>query len=318
MLETIRQFFSRSASDAGAGGSPVGSDVQVAACALLLELAHADGEFSPEERQHIEDALGRHFGLEPAATAELIALAGAERERSIDHFRFTRLINQQYDLGQKMVLAEVMWGLILSDGRIADHEAYLVRKLGNLLELEPAYLSQARRAAQPAAGSSGSIARLSLKPKIAGEVGLPKRSVPVLQVSPAGAEGDYNNYRATQLAGDPDQALLLVTEELLARLNADGWPVAPGDLGENLTLAGIPESGLAPGVRLEAGAVRLEISKPCDPCTELYTLPYVGKERGPAFLKATAGRRGWYARVLAPGEIAVGAAVRLSGQPAEM
>jgi uncharacterized tellurite resistance protein B-like protein len=121
--------------------------VAVAACALLLEVAHADDEFSPAERAHIEDALGRHFGLDEATRAELVTLAQAERQRSIDHFQFTRLINQHYDLGQKMVLAEIMWGIILADGQIAAHETYLIRKLANLLELEPAYLSQARRTA---------------------------------------------------------------------------------------------------------------------------------------------------------------------------
>jgi len=159
--------------------------------------------------------------------------------------------------------------------------------------------------------TTGSIARLSIKPKVAGEFGLPKGAVPQLQVSAVGAAGDYNRYRTTELAGDAEQALLLVTEELLAALNAEGWPVEPGDLGENLTLRGIPEARLGPGVRLEAGSVVVEVSKPCVPCTELYSLPYIGKERGPTFLKAAMGRRGWYARVLAPGELRVGIPVRL-------
>ena len=60
---------------------------------------------------------------------------------------------------------------------------------------------------------SGSVFRLSIKPKVAGEVGLPKHAVPTLRISPAGAEGDYNRYRATELHGDPEQALLLVTED---------------------------------------------------------------------------------------------------------
>ncbi|MGE5231679.1 MAG: TerB family tellurite resistance protein, partial [Deltaproteobacteria bacterium] len=123
--------------------------VQLAACALLLELAHADGEFSAPERQHIEGALERHFSLDEATARELIVLADAARAQAVDQFQFTRLITEQYDLGQRMVLAEVMWGVILADGRIADHEAYLVRKLGHLLQLEPAYLAQARRAAGP-------------------------------------------------------------------------------------------------------------------------------------------------------------------------
>ncbi len=123
-------------------------EVRLAACALLLELAHADGEFSDPERAHIEGALDRHFGLDQATARELIELAEAERAHSIDHFQFTRLIVDHYDLGQRMVLAEVMWGVILADQELAQHEAYLIRKLAKLLELEPAYLSQARRAAE--------------------------------------------------------------------------------------------------------------------------------------------------------------------------
>lgn len=123
-------------------------EVRLAACALLLELAHADGEFSAPERAHIEGALDRHFGLDQATARELIELAETERTNSIDHFQFTRLIVDHYDLGQRMVLAEVMWGVILADQELAQHEAYLIRKLAKLLELEPAYLSQARRAAE--------------------------------------------------------------------------------------------------------------------------------------------------------------------------
>jgi uncharacterized tellurite resistance protein B-like protein len=152
VLEAIRRFVSERlsrASEVPPGmKTPAGpSRVQLAACALLLELAHADGEFSAEERQHIERTLVRHFGLDEATGAELLRLAEAERAQSLDHFQFTRLIAAEYDLAQKLELAEVMWGVILADGHLSDHETHLVRKLASLMQLEPAYLAQARRAA---------------------------------------------------------------------------------------------------------------------------------------------------------------------------
>lgn len=159
---------------------------------------------------------------------------------------------------------------------------------------------------------AGSISRLSIKPKVPGEVGLPKHAIQTLRLTTAGAEGDYNHYRTVDLGGDPDQALLIVTEELLAQLEAEGWPVQPGDLGENLTLRGVAEASLEPGTCLMVGAVRISITKPCDPCNNLYALPYVGKERGPAFLKATVGRRGWYASVTSEGTIQTGAGVTVT------
>lgn len=151
MLDALKKFFEgRSERGASANQPPAASvdSVQVAACALLLELAHADGDFSDRERQYLDNALSRHFGLDPAALQTLLSVAATERSKSIDHFTFTREITRHYDIGQKMVLAEVMWGVILADGELAQDEAYLIRKFANLLDLPPAYLSEARTRAK--------------------------------------------------------------------------------------------------------------------------------------------------------------------------
>ena len=151
MLDAIRTFVARRILMPGEAisstAAPGPSGVQLAACALLLELAYADGTMSPSELAQIERAVRQHFGLDETTARELIALADEERRQSIDHYQFTRLIAAEYDLGQKMVLAELMWGVILADGELATHETWLVRKLAHLLELEPGYLSEARKAA---------------------------------------------------------------------------------------------------------------------------------------------------------------------------
>ena len=147
MLDAIKSLFASKAREAespNAGAADSVDPVHVAACSLLLEIAYADGVFSSEERAHLEHVLDRHFSLPPESGRRLIELAEKERGGSIDHFQFTRVINERYDVGQKMVLAEVMWGLVLADGQIAEHEHYLTRKIANLLELEPGYLSTAK------------------------------------------------------------------------------------------------------------------------------------------------------------------------------
>src|SRR5215218_5577980 len=152
MLDAIRQFVTGRLLGGDAVASreePESSErrLQLAACALLLELAYADNEFTADERRHIEQMIGDRFALAEADVAELMQLAEAERSQSLDHFQFTRVIAAEYDLPQKMALAEVMWGVILADGRLSDHETHLLRKLASLMQLEPAYLAQARRAA---------------------------------------------------------------------------------------------------------------------------------------------------------------------------
>jgi len=151
MLKAIQSLFQSQIAPAAAtpdAEAPIDRHaVQLAAAALLLELAHADDEFSAEERTYIEGALTRQFDLTEDEVATIIELAGTEHEKSVDHFQFTSLISEHFDLGQKVVLAEVMWGLVAADGQIASHEAYLVRKISNLLDLEPGYLNAAKKKA---------------------------------------------------------------------------------------------------------------------------------------------------------------------------
>jgi uncharacterized tellurite resistance protein B-like protein len=160
LIQAVKSLFDRGTEKAASSeavpesttpASPAPDPLHVAACVLLLDIAYADGEFTDDEREHLEDVLGRHFSLGPDAGRELIALAEVEREAAVDHFQFTRQLQQGYDLGQKMVLAEVMWGLVLADGKIADHEHYLARKIANLLDLEPGYLSTAKSRATESA-----------------------------------------------------------------------------------------------------------------------------------------------------------------------
>jgi len=119
--------------------------IAVAACTLLLELAYADDEFTDDERSHIESAMAHHFQLSAKTVAEVIELAEQQRIRSVDLYQFTKLISDRYDEGQKMVLAEVMWRVVYADGELAKHESYLMRKISNLLDLRPGFLSEARK-----------------------------------------------------------------------------------------------------------------------------------------------------------------------------
>ena len=151
---------------------------------------------------------------------------------------------------------------------------------------------------------TGRLLRLSIKPETPGEFGLPKSAVPELMVTATGAEGDFNRYRREQLAGDRDQALLLMTGDLLDTLGGEGWPVAPGDVGENLTLGGIPESALAPGVRLSSWAKwRSRSPRHASPAPSCIRCPISVTSGALRSSGALVGRRGWYARVLTGGRL---------------
>ena len=155
MLDAIRALFAgqtvaapeKPRDEANAAAETGPDPLHVAACALLLDIAWADGEFSAPVRAHLEQVFARHFGISREEGERILELAEERRRRSVDHFEFTSVLQRDYDIGQKMVLAEVMWGLALADGEVADHEHYLTRKIANLLDLQPGYLSSAKAAA---------------------------------------------------------------------------------------------------------------------------------------------------------------------------
>ncbi len=149
MLASILRLISSSAPESPADRPRVfPQDVRVAACALLLELANVDGEFSAVERQRILEILQRHFGVDATNAELLMAEAASASHDAVDDFTFTRQVVREYDLAQRMVLAELMWQVVLADGELHGRESYLMRKLANLLQLEPAFLAEARRRTQ--------------------------------------------------------------------------------------------------------------------------------------------------------------------------
>jgi len=153
---------------------------------------------------------------------------------------------------------------------------------------------------------AGVLQQVNAKAETKGEHGLPKKPLDSALVTSAGITGDFNVYRHEELQDDPDSALLILPVETIRQLNSEGWPVNPGDLGENFTTSGIPYDSFAPGKTFAVGSIRFQISRACNPCDNLFLLPYVGRTKGAQFLKVMMYRRGWYARVLKEGQVAPG------------
>lgn len=98
--------------------------------------------------------------------------------------------------------------------------------------------------------------------------------------------------------------------ETVAQLRDEGFRTAPGELGEQLVLAGIDENAQAPGARLrlgESAVIELVMLRTgCERFSSIQGLP----------AKAAKSRIGYMARVIAGGEIAAGSTVDMVAAPA--
>ncbi len=147
--------------------------------------------------------------------------------------------------------------------------------------------------------------------------GVPKLAVRESYAGPLGLQGD--NQRNRKYHGGPLQALLLVSLEDLEQLRQEGFPVGPGSLGENLTVAGMDFRQLRAGMRLRAGGAVIELTKLRKPCATLDVYNSPGLRIQPLLYDAQAGRGeaaspcwargGFYAAVPEPGLIRQGDAV---------
>jgi len=97
--------------------------------------------------------------------------------------------------------------------------------------------------------------------------GVPKLAVPEAWANPLGLEGDGHHH--PQFHGGPAKALLLISLEDLETLRAEGFPVFPGALGENLTVSGIDFRRLRSGQRFVVGSAAIELTTLRVPCSAL-------------------------------------------------
>lgn len=125
---------------------------RVAAGVVLLEAAHVDDECSEEEMEHIVTTIKEKFDLPDNCVGDLLELAHAEREQSIDLWHFTNLINRHFAKDEKLAIMEDVWRIILADGKLDKHEDHFAHKLAGLLHLRPDEMISAKLKAreQPA------------------------------------------------------------------------------------------------------------------------------------------------------------------------
>jgi MOSC domain-containing protein YiiM len=161
---------------------------------------------------------------------------------------------------------------------------------------------------------TGTIVQINVSPG-----GIPKREIPFGELTPAGITGDAWRYR---FHGGPKQAVLLVTIEGIEELVAQGFPLSPGALGENLTTQGLDRRALRFGQRLQVGDATIELTRMRQPCA---TLDIYGPGVQAAMYDARVakgdpesplwGLSGFYASVVRPGTVRPGDTITLMNGP---
>ena len=114
---------------------------------LMIEAAYTDGQIDSIELNKIKSSLINVFN-EDSQDVELVlkeAINNKNNSKSLHHY--TSFINKNFTEEKKLLLIEILWGIVLSDGDIHDFESNLIRRLAGLLYISDVNSGNARKRA---------------------------------------------------------------------------------------------------------------------------------------------------------------------------
>ena len=154
---------------------------------------------------------------------------------------------------------------------------------------------------------SAEIIQINVNPK----GGVPKLPVEHTRLNISHVEGDKQ--RDKRYHGGPTRAVCLYSLEIIEQLRAEGHPIESGWTGENLLISGLNWDEMVPGVQLQIGEARIEITSYADPCKHIAhafsegDFNRIGQKKHPGWSRI-------YGRILVEATVKVGDEVRVIGE----
>lgn len=109
--------------------------LQIAACALLMEIANADDEFKDRERNRIIDLMQKQFDLTEDEVVNIISKSEEEIDKSVSLYEFTDVLNKNLDNDEKYQILKYLWHIAYSDGNLDSYEDHYIKKISNNLHI---------------------------------------------------------------------------------------------------------------------------------------------------------------------------------------
>jgi len=141
MLEYLKKIFSDNSPSVNKSEVDSNSDrkskkIEIAACALFIEMANADGEFTEDERNFIITEMKSTFNLDDEYVNNLMLHAEQKIKESVSLYEFTGIINTTFTNEEKINLIENLWKLIYKDEKLNQYEDHLIKRIAATINIE--------------------------------------------------------------------------------------------------------------------------------------------------------------------------------------
>ena len=132
MINKIKDFFNKNTEESVDRSHSV---VNIATAALLIEVMTIDGNMDTNEIASIKKNLSEILDISESEILELIELSQEEVEEATSLYQFTKEINANFDLDQKLDLMTALWQVALADDYLDKYEESIIRKISDLIHL---------------------------------------------------------------------------------------------------------------------------------------------------------------------------------------
>ena len=135
MLDSLRNLVSELTGGDKHAARFAENDYRLAAAALLIHASTIDGTMTDAERGKLHDLLKWRFALDEVATGQLIDAGTLAEHEAVDLYHFTSLLNRALDEQGRLGIVEMLWEIVLADGRVTEFEDNLMWRVADLLNV---------------------------------------------------------------------------------------------------------------------------------------------------------------------------------------
>jgi uncharacterized tellurite resistance protein B-like protein len=148
MFDGLRSFLEEITTGDRPAADFAPDDHRLAAVALLIHIAAADGEVDPAEQKRLHRLVEQRYGLDRAVADRLIRHATADEREAVDLYHFTRVLTRRLDPAGRQAVVEALWDMAYADGEVHELEENIVWRVAELLGVSARDRVELRRRAE--------------------------------------------------------------------------------------------------------------------------------------------------------------------------
>ena len=141
MLNFLEKFKNENETDISS------NDKNILIASILIECAKSDHDFSSEEKNQIKTLLKKNLNINDDKFNSVFSEALANVKDNIEIYSITKDIRNNFNKSEILEIFELMWSVMLADGKIDDFESALMSKLVGLFHLTGRESAEAKKKA---------------------------------------------------------------------------------------------------------------------------------------------------------------------------